>query len=193
MVFGMAFFLETLRLDSSERIVSVVRSHPFPMIRALIVPVILLSLFFLFLFPLFAHGFAGVLVFVAGSILAALMIIRTLIRWYGSVVVLTSRRILRIDRQGFLKKQVREFLLENIQELSYQTRGAFQTSYSFGDISIVIFAQATPVIFSNIPQPQYVLDLISHERSRVQSQLSPSQLASKLDPVADVQERGVSM
>lgn len=106
-------------------------------------------------------------------------------QWIGTITVVTSRRIMQITRTSMLKKQVKEFQLETITEISYECKGFLQTLFSLGNMQITALYTGTRyTVMKNIEHPQQVLDRISHAVSRMQKRTdSPKGQAGKLHSV----------
>lgn len=154
-------FSETLTLDEHEHVIVAFRSNSLKTILWLIPCTIVLFSAFLFMFPLFYYGMRGVLLFFFLLITDAYCIVLFLLRWYGSVSLLTERRLFVITRMSFLKKKVNEILLENINELSYDTKGILQTLFGYGTIRCSLFTSSGKCDIPEVYRPQDVLNAIS--------------------------------
>lgn len=159
----MAFFREHIALDSSEQISGLFRSHAFHLVVRIAVPFVALCGLFLFLFPLFRSGLGGVAVFTFGVIVCCLFITHFVMAWYGTVFVLTNRRLLAIRRTGLFKKQAQEIVLENISELSCSTRGIVQMLFRFGDVRLTLYTASHSFTLHDIPNPHDALNAISRQ------------------------------
>ncbi|MDO8489910.1 MAG: PH domain-containing protein [bacterium] len=159
----MSYFTETLNLDSQEVVNGIYRSHPFHLFVRIVIPFVVLCLLFLFLFPLFRLGVLGVGIFFIIFVLDVGYIIHSLAAWYGTIFVLTSRRVLAIHRTGMFKKQAQEIVLENISELSYSTRGPLQMMFRFGDVKLTLYTASHSFVLRDIPRPHDVLNVISQQ------------------------------
>lgn len=159
----MSYFIETLNLDSQETVSAIFRSHPFHLVARMAAPFIILCLLFLFLFPLFHFGLSGVFLFFAVLIIDTGFLVHFLTAWYGTIFVLTSRRVLAIRRTGMFKKQAQEIVLENISELSYSTHGLMQMIFRFGDVKLTLYTASHSFTLHDIPRPNDVLNAISQQ------------------------------
>ena len=138
----MPYFTETVSLDPGEKILGIFRAHSFAAIRHILVPAVILCVSFLFLFPLFRLGPSGVGLFLTLFILDAAYLARQIVAWYGTLYILTSRRLFGIRRSGFFKKQTQEILLENISELVSRTHGPFSVLFRFGDVALTLYTSS---------------------------------------------------
>ncbi len=159
-------FHETLTLDEGEKVVAAFRSHTLRTVLWLIPCTIVLFGVFLFMFPLFYYGIKGVVLFFVIILLDTYFILLNLLRWYGSVSILTERRLFVIYRVSFLKKRVNEILLENINELSYDTKGILQTLFGYGTVHCSLFTSSGQCDIPEVNRPQEVLNVISKYASQ---------------------------
>lgn len=176
----MGYFQETLQLDTSEVLVSMFRGHALRVITRLIGPLLFLFVLFLFLFPLFRMGFAGVLFFLFALLLDSLFIFRLLIIWYGTFYTLTNRRLLSIRRKGFFKKQTQEILLENISELSSDTHGALHSLFQCGDVKLTLYTASHMFTLHDVPSPQDTLTRISQQIAFAKKHIQGDEEATEL-------------
>jgi uncharacterized membrane protein YdbT with pleckstrin-like domain len=117
------------------------------------------------------------------------------LKWASSNFVLTTDRL--IDRQGILRKHVREIPLERINDLSI-TQSFFERLIGAGDVMIESAGERGQEPFADLPKPQAVQNAIyteiercqtrSAERATGQRQLSVPEQIEKLD---ELRQRGV--
>jgi hypothetical protein len=157
----MGLLQEQVSLDADEKIIDFFRPHIFFMIAWGIPLAFAMVVLFLFLFKLLGLGTSGALLFMALFILFGFLLSSRILSWYGTVSVLTNRRLLSIRRHSLLRKQVHEVVLQNISELSYTTKGVIQTLFRFGNVHLTISATNTKFTLYNIPYPQQAMDVIS--------------------------------
>ncbi|MBI4239855.1 PH domain-containing protein [Candidatus Uhrbacteria bacterium] len=158
---------ETLSLDTHENILGTYRCNVFKTALRILPCVLFLCMLFLFIFPFFYRGTFGVLTFLVLLFLDALCIARFLVQWYGTFYILTERRLFSVRRYGFFKKKVHEILLENINELSYDSKGIIQTLLQYGTIHCKLFPANTHFEIVEVSRPQEVLTSISRRAALV--------------------------
>lgn len=161
----MSFLQEEITLDAEEHVLGLFRPHAFFVIVWTFPMSLLLIGLFLFMFKFFLLGFFGVVFFIAVFLLLSFIFASRVMAWYGTLYILTSRRLLAIKRSSLFKKQVTEVLLENVSELSYTMKGLIQTLFRFGNIQLSLFATTLKFTIANIPHPQETMDSISHQIS----------------------------
>lgn len=175
---------ETVRLFEDEDIVGCFRSHAMVMAKPLAPHIAILLLLFLFMFPLFYQGILGVGAFFSILILDSAMIARKVVMWYGTLHILTSRRLFSLTRDGFFKKGVHEVMLDSIASLSYGTHGVMQTIFKLGNITISFKGGSESTrILVNLASPQLVLDTISRQIHK-NIEVSDASRANDAQPVA---------
>ncbi len=162
---------ETLSLDTHENILASFRCNAFRTWLWMTPCVLFLFGLFLFMFPFFYQGGPGVFLFITLLLIDVIFMLRLLVMWYGTFYILTERRLFTVRRFGFFKKQVNEILLENINELSYDTKGMLQTLLGYGSIHCTLFPTNTQFTIEEISQPQHVLTSISRRVSVIRKMM----------------------
>lgn len=158
---SMTLFQEQVTLDRDEKIIGFFRPHSFFVIAWGFPLAMAIVMLFLFMFKIFQIGILGVALFFIAFIFLAFLFASRVIAWYGTLSILTTRRLLSIRRVSLLKKHVTEVLLQNISELSYSTKGIIQTIFRFGNVQMTIFATNSKFTIHNVPHPQDIMDVIS--------------------------------
>ncbi len=120
---------------------------------------------FFFLFPLFREGLGGVLVFLGLVISGGVMLLRRSMRWSGTVLVLTDKRIIDIDQRGFFDRIVTEVAYTQIDEASYRVKGFWATIFRYGSIRLDLNGSAADIQFDFVPRPARVHNLINDLRA----------------------------
>lgn len=152
---------ETITLDTDEHIIASFRSGTVSAINKLFPCGLAVFALFFFMFPLFYAGLSGALFFFIALGVDALIMLHIALRWYGSISLLTERRLFIITRLGLLRKKVNEVVLENINEISYDTKGISQTVFGYGTINCSLFTTSGSCCIPEVAKPQDVLNLIS--------------------------------
>ena len=86
-----------------------------------------------------------------------------------NTVVITNKRIIENEQQGFFRRKVSELPVYRIQDIAVRIHGFFETLLSFGEVSVQTAAENREFVFSQIPNPEEVKDavmrLVSPRRS----------------------------
>ncbi len=162
----MPLLQEEVSLDQDERIIGFFRPHVFFVVVWSVPLTLALVLVFLFMFKFLSLGAIGAVIFILLCALLLFMLASRIVAWYGTLSILTERRLISIRRQSLFRKQVTEVALGNISELSYTSKGIIQTIFRFGNIHLTMFITNTKFTLYNIPSPQKVMDIISSPASK---------------------------
>lgn len=76
------------------------------------------------------------------------------------VWIVTTERIIDIELQGLFQREVSEFKLSRIQDISVDIRGFLPTFFDFGDLHIQTAGAMRKFIFHQIPKPNETKKLI---------------------------------
>jgi len=81
--------------------------------------------------------------------------------WKKNYFVISSQRIIDYDQQGFFNKKVSEIPFEKIRDLSFNSKGLWQTLYKYGNIRIQLMGSERPLVLYNIKDPEDIHRLLS--------------------------------
>ncbi len=152
---------ETLHLEAGETVRALYRRHGFTVVARIIPYALFLVLLFVFIFPLFSLGLRGAIIFFALCVASAVLAIRKIVAWLGTITILTSSRLLVIQRFGLFKKKVNEIKLDQISEISYEVKGMAQTVCKYGTLYLLVTFTSASIAIPDIPDPQNALNEIS--------------------------------
>jgi uncharacterized membrane protein YdbT with pleckstrin-like domain len=163
-----------ISLARDERVIYEIRRHWY---------VLLIESFFLLLFffipwaVFFGIDVAGVslshdegLVFIFLSLLwlfftwLAFMVIWT--NYYLDVWIVTNRRIIDIEQHGLFSRDLSEFRLDRIQDITIEVKGFLPTILHFGDIHVQTAGETREFVIHSIPKPYKVRDILVKEHDR---------------------------
>jgi len=83
------------------------------------------------------------------------------LNWFFNVYIITNKRIIDMDFDHLLHKNISEAPLRNVEDITYEAKGMFQTLFHLGDIYIQTAAEKREFTFENVANPRYVQDLLS--------------------------------
>jgi hypothetical protein len=146
---------------AGEEVITIVRHYGLTFWHKIFAVILLLGLTFFFLFPLFAWGYWGEIIFFFLIFLAALYALQIFIFWYYNAFVVTNMRVIDIDQRGLFERIVSEMTLEKIQDVSYCHKGICQTIFRYGDVRIEIAGTDTGLEIKNVRRPGRAQQLIS--------------------------------
>lgn len=80
--------------------------------------------------------------------------------WYLDAWILTNERIIDIKQTGLFGRDVSEFKLDRIQDVTVHAKGVFPTIFNYGDVRIQTAGEKVDFIFEQVPSPYKVKDTI---------------------------------
>lgn len=156
----MDFTFEGKRQD--ETVETVVKTHPFvlfePGLQAILVMAIPFDVFLFY----GATGFFTLSFFVC-LVSAFAIFSRQFYDFAASVFVITDKRVIYLEQDGFFKRRVIETNYDKIQDVASHTKGAMRTMLDFGNIEIRTAGASlgSEIIIKNIPHPYRIQQEIS--------------------------------
>lgn len=153
-----------IQLKPEEEILMAVREVALPRIPAFFMLALWFLLPFFLLFPLFRLGGLGVLGFFAILLPAIAFLWRAYRRWSDTMLVITDRRVIDIERRGLFDTQVCEASFADVDEVTFRIKGLFPTLCRYGDVEVKISGAAADIEFKRCKHPSRVHDLIADLR-----------------------------
>jgi membrane protein YdbS with pleckstrin-like domain len=151
----------SLGLKDGERLLSVTRATPITLSVALTGALVVFLTPFFFLPVLLRWEILGYVIIVFLLILGGGVGLRVLIKWYGSFLAVTDRRLIITRRRGFFEKQVTELPYGKIHEVAYRVKGFFATIFSYGSILIESAGSDEPIEMACVHRPSALQDLLT--------------------------------
>lgn len=106
-------------------------------------------------------GEVGISIFFVCLCIDLFIVGRILVSWLGTCYIITNKRIIAVERSGYLKKEVYEISLSTVSELSYQAKGLFQMFFSFGTLTLTLSTSRGSFLLKNVSCPAVLLERIS--------------------------------
>ncbi|HEY0010780.1 MAG TPA: PH domain-containing protein [Candidatus Paceibacterota bacterium] len=169
--------MEEFELEPGEHIITQVRQHLFVLFLRL-VPYLLLALAPFVLAPVFtalmSTGAADSLPLAETSSSARfflglwwlflwMAIFHIVTKYFLTVWVITSHRIVDIKQIGFFRRRVSSFLLIRVQDVTTDVHGIFATLIGFGNINVETAGSHDTFCMRGIRFPEFIRDLIMRE------------------------------
>jgi len=144
-----------------EKVFLLIRKHwfnyiPFAIFGTLMILPIIAYFVIINYFSISLDPFYNVLIIVLGSIyLLSILAVQLygFVSYYLDVYIVTDRRIVDIDQNGFFKREISELHLHQVQDVSAKVEGIFGTLLHFGDVHIQTAGERENFIFNSIPHP----------------------------------------
>ncbi len=155
-----------------EHVVLFLRRHWIDLVKIvlfavalLLIPVAVSVLAIYFEASFLSHPFwqPVAILFLASYLLIVVMLtITEFTDYWLDVWIVTSERIINTEQHGLFNRAVSEVHLEQIQDITSETRGFLETFLTFGDVFIQTAAERERFQFKNIDNPDDVKVAISH-------------------------------
>lgn len=116
-------------LRGREELLKAYQQHAACYTVAWILSILLIGAAFFLLWPLLNLGQWGLLGFVALLSCGLIILVRTIRLWRGNVLLLTTERVLDINRTGFFSQTVSQTTFSDIQDISWSRKGLGATCF----------------------------------------------------------------
>ena len=83
------------------------------------------------------------------------------LNWYFNVYIVTDEKIIDIDFNNLLYKNISEAKIDKIQDITYTQIGVIATIFHFGTVKIQTAAEQQEFEFKNVPNPERVTKVIN--------------------------------
>lgn len=157
-----------IHIGGDEKVVYEIRRHwfvflaeSFFLIVLFFVPWVIFSVFDVF--GSSVTGDAGALfVFITTAWLFILWML-FLIRWtnyYLDVWIVTNKRIIDVEQHSLFSRDVSEFRLDRVQDITIEIKGVLATLLHFGDIHVQTAGESREFTIKRVPKPYKVKDML---------------------------------
>lgn len=172
---------EQLKLEEGETVLKDVRKHWFILLSQSIgVVVSALMPLVLFLFsdlfatsnvpvPATAEVFEGYAVFfyAVWLLIAWMTLFGIWTDYYLDMWIITTRRVIAVDQQGFFRRKVASFRLERLQNVTIDIHGIIATLLNFGHITAETAGNTEAFVIHGVPDPGSMKALIQEYADQV--------------------------
>lgn len=83
------------------------------------------------------------------------------LNWFFNIYMITTKKIIDMDFEGLLYKNISETTLGNVEDVTSNISGAFGTVFNIGSVLIQTAGEKKEFEFINIFKPSKVRDIIS--------------------------------
>lgn len=155
---------KAIQLKPEEDVLEVVHEDIVPHLPHFFLLFLWVVIPFFFLFPLFREGWVGVLIFAGLFASATYFFLRAYVKWSCTVMIVTDRRVIDVERKAFFDREISEISYPRIDEVSYRVKGLFPTLFRYGSIRLHVSGTAADIEFKNAARPSRIHDLINDLR-----------------------------
>jgi len=83
------------------------------------------------------------------------------LNWFFNIHIITNKRVMDMDFDHLLHRNISEAPLRNIEDITYTISGAIETVFNFGTVSIQTAAEKRELEFYRVADPAKIQDLLS--------------------------------
>ncbi len=151
-------------LEEDEAVIVVLHKHWLIGITYLFWPTAL----FVFLSVFLAMAFSEVILYIvaAAAVLTVVWWFRNFFDYYLDAWIITTFGIIDVEWHGWFHRQSSRVLYSDIQGVSYEFEGVFQTLLKYGTISVEKISTGTQISMENVPNPRAVEAIILKSMER---------------------------
>jgi len=160
-----------IELHSHEEVRGVFRQYPARMIIQVLLAANLIAYSFLFFFPLWHLRVFGWDIHIVGRVIFFLAVgiglawgLRTYFIYRGTMLIVTTQRVVKVERLGLFDKVVSEIPYESLSDISYRSKGIFETMIGAGTISFQMLGGKGEYMFKHLMDPAGLQKLVMELR-----------------------------
>ena len=155
-----------IKLKDDEKVISIVRRCGLTFFwHWLLISILFVAPFF-FMFWLFNHSWWGQALFFIPVSVGIFVLIRTIFIWKKNILIITTHRVVDIDRRGFFDKVVSDVPYSQIEDVSGRIKGFWGTIFRYGSLQIQIGNGKVQIVIDRIKQPVYLQQEINELREQ---------------------------
>lgn len=160
-------------LEGEVKIIEVKR-HPFGLIALYFQVIVGVCLAFVLILFLSHNIFSEVssytsIVSIAGILVLGLVLIILLISsylWHQNKLIISTKNLTQILQKGLFNREVSELSMANVEDVSAEKKGIFQTLLNYGNLKIETAGAISNFHFPYCPRPSYYGKIILDARQR---------------------------
>lgn len=125
-------------LPNDEEVVDIIHSVKVILYLKLLVILLFFLVPFFFMIPILNLGIKGISLSLLILTTATYFAFRSYRKWFYNCIILSKRKIYRFYQEGLFQKKIREFYLDNIDEIDIEYRGFISKVFKVGDLVIYL-------------------------------------------------------
>lgn len=153
----------------NERVILMLRRHPL-IIYTKIAAIVLIAVVPFVIYPFIRKFLPQILVYPRDILLVLGAVIYYMFVWtyflivwvdyYLDMWIVTNQRIMDIEQKGLFSREVSEFSISRVQDVTVNVIGILPTLFHYGDVHVQTAGEAKQFIFRDIRDPNKVKDAI---------------------------------
>jgi len=114
------------------------------------------------------------------------------IDYYLDVWIVTTDRVLDIELLGFFRREVSEFKLSRVQDVTVNVHGFLATTINFGDVHIQTAGVSRQFVFRQVPKPHEVRRILIEAQDKYMERIAGRPLPARITPTAQIHKEKAS-
>ena len=125
-------------LPNDEEVLEIIHSIKALLYFKLSLATIVFLIPFFFMIPILSLGVKGITLSLLIISLDLLYTFKSYSKWNYNCIILTKKKIYRFHQEGLFKRGIKEFYLDNIDEINIEYRGLISKIFKVGDLVIYL-------------------------------------------------------
>jgi hypothetical protein len=171
----------SIKLKRKEQIVATARRHSVVYFWWWFLAFVFITTPFFFMFWLFNHSWWGQSIFFILLAIGLFVLARIIFVWKRNIAIITTHRVVDIDRRGFFDKFVTEIPYDNIDSVSGHVKGFFGTVCRYGLVTINSENGNIKIVLDSIKRPVYIQQKINEMKKKYNLKYSRGAVCIKCD------------
>lgn len=152
------YFQKKLHVD--EEVVSFVRPFGLVYIGWVLMSTVLIFGPLYYFFHFLKFGYIGIFILLIIFLLGIFSLIKTIVVWRFTAVVITNKRIIDFDQKGLFVRQLSEAPWINVQDISLSQKGVWALLFDFGTITIQTAGTNAVLELTYIRHPRQIHEIL---------------------------------
>jgi hypothetical protein len=150
--------------QEQETVLLLLRQHPVTQIKWVLVAILLILVPFLFSYVGFLNFLPArfhIVAAIGWYLMVVGFILEAFLSWFYNVYIITDERIVDVDFNSLLFKNISYAKIENIEDVTTTAGGTLGTIFDYGTITIQTAATIPEFEFQDVPHPSRVAAFIN--------------------------------
>ncbi len=148
------------KLHQDEEMVEFVRPFGLVYIGWVLMSAVLVFGPLYYFFHFIKFGYFGVIILAIIFLLGVFSLIKTIVVWRFTAVVITNKRIIDFDQHGLFVRQLSEAPFINVQDISLSQKGVWALLFDFGTIKLQTAGANAVLELSFIRHPRQIHEVL---------------------------------
>lgn len=160
------------KLHEDEEVVLFVRPFGLVYIGWVMMSAVLVFGPLYYFFHFLKFGYIAIFILLIIFLLGIFSLIKTIVVWRFTAVVITNKRIIDFDQHGLFVRQLSEAPMVNVQDISLSQKGVWALIFDFGTIKIQTAGTSAVLELSFIRHPRQIHEVLVDLKEQSFKQIS---------------------